>query len=134
MGLFDALLKQLVDDFAPDFAAWLLDSEVESIEPLTLDLPAETLATDTLFRVWLPDGRSILLHIEFQGRRSHRPMPERMLDYMVRIVHEHSLPIRSAVFYIERGAGRHDTGQHQYQGPAGETIVAGTIGSFTSGK
>jgi predicted transposase YdaD len=80
-GAFDALLKQLVDDFAPDFAAWLLDSEVESIAPLTLDLPAETLATDTLFCVWLPDGRSILLHIEFQGRRSHRPMPERMLDY-----------------------------------------------------
>jgi hypothetical protein len=25
MALFDALLKQLVDDFAPDFAAWLLD-------------------------------------------------------------------------------------------------------------
>jgi predicted transposase YdaD len=113
MALFDALLKQIVDDFAPDFAAWLLDSQVEDVETLPLDLPAEALTADTLLRVWLPNGQSCLLHIEFQGRRSLRPMPERMLDYMVRIVQAYDLPLHSVVMYIEPGAGRHDTGKHQ---------------------
>ncbi|MEW5988397.1 MAG: hypothetical protein AB1791_17340 [Chloroflexota bacterium] len=117
MSTLDALLKQLVADFAPDFAAWLLNSEVLTVEPITVELPAETVFADSVFRVQLADGRISLLHIEFQGRRSHRPMPERMLDYMVRLFQQHGGPLHSVVLYWESGAGKEDTGQYQVPGP-----------------
>ena len=67
----DSPLKQLVSAFITDFAAWLL-AEVRS-PPLNVELPAETLAADQVFQVTLADGRTLVLHIEFQGRTSqHR--------------------------------------------------------------
>ena len=37
MGLFDTILKQLIADDAPTFAAWLLDAPVDLVEPLTVE-------------------------------------------------------------------------------------------------
>ena len=45
-------------------------------------LTADILAADQVFRVTLADGRDLVLRVEFQGRRSHPPMPWRMLGYM----------------------------------------------------
>ena len=53
----------------------------------------------------LADDREIVLHMEFQGRRSHAPMPWRMLDYMPRLASTYNLPLESVVLYIGRGRG-----------------------------
>jgi predicted transposase YdaD len=76
----DSPLKQLVSAFISDFAAWLLQAEVREAHPLNVELPAETLAADQVFHVTLANGRTLVLHIEFQGRSSHQPMQWRMLE------------------------------------------------------
>lgn len=126
MAIFDALLKQLVADDAREFAGWLLNMEVEDVEPLTVELPATQVRVDTVFRVRRRDGQELVLHIEFQGRRSRPPMPWRMLDYMVRLIQQYRLPIHSTVLYLDRGAGSQDTGQHQHLSPDGSVVLAWT--------
>ncbi|MCG8347003.1 MAG: hypothetical protein MI924_04405 [Chloroflexales bacterium] len=124
MGIFDRLLKQLVADYRHDFAAWLLGSEVDAVEPLTVELPAELLRADMVFHVQLSDGRATVLHIEFQGRGGHRLMPWRMLDYMGRLAEQHQVPVTSAVLYLERNAGSRDTGRHQHRCADGSVALA----------
>ena len=85
MAATDHPLKRLVSLFIDDFAAWLLNCPVRETQPLNVELPADILATDQVFRVTLADGRDLVLHIEFQGRRSHPPIPWRMLEYMPRL-------------------------------------------------
>jgi len=75
MASTDSPLKRLVSTFITDFAAWLLKAQGQEASPLNIELPGETLAVDQVFRVMLADGREVVLHIEFQGRRSHPPMP-----------------------------------------------------------
>jgi predicted transposase YdaD len=67
MAATDHPLKRLVSLFIHDFAAWLLHSPVRAARPLNVELPANTIATDQVFRVTLADGRDLVLHIEFQG-------------------------------------------------------------------
>ncbi|HEY7496665.1 MAG TPA: hypothetical protein VIH59_36865 [Candidatus Tectomicrobia bacterium] len=93
----DSPLKQLVSVFITDFAAWLLQAEVREAHPLNVEWPAETLATDQVFHITLADGRTLVLHIAFQGRTSHQPMEWRMLEYMVRLAHAHQLDLWSVV-------------------------------------
>lgn len=73
MATTDHPLKVLVQQFSRDFAEWLLDTEAPSVEPVNVELTAETLRVDSLLRVVQANGDVVLLHIEFQGRRS---MPE----------------------------------------------------------
>ena len=80
MAATDHPLKRLVSLFIDEFAAWLLNSPVREARPLNVELPADLLTTDQVFRVTLVDGRELVLHIEFQGRRSHQLMPWRMLQ------------------------------------------------------
>src|SRR5215813_7397714 len=80
MAPIDSPLKRLVSAFITDFAAWLLQADVQEAHPLNVELPTETLTVDQVFHITLADGRALLLHIEFQGRRSHAPMPWRMLE------------------------------------------------------
>jgi predicted transposase YdaD len=118
MAAIDHPLKRLVSTFIGDFAAWILNSPVRATSPLNVELPADTIATDQVFRVTLGDGRELVLHIEFQGRRSSQPMPWRMLEYMHRLAGAYRLPMWSVVFYIGEGAGVGDTGRHAVTGPA----------------
>ena len=118
MAATDHPLKRLVSLFIDDFAAWLLNCPVREARPLNVELPADILATDQVFRVTLADGRDLVLHIEFQGRRSHPPMPWRMLEYMPRLAVTYRLPLWSVVFYVGTGAGVDDMGRHEIQGPA----------------
>jgi len=129
MPATDDPLKNLVYDFAPDFAAWFLNVDraaVRQAQPLNVELPARQKWSDTLFRVslaWpLPTAEptDVLLHVEFQGPRSRRPMPWRMVDYLGRIAEREldfqtlaQLPLCSTVLYIGEGAGRHDTGEYR---------------------
>ncbi len=112
----DTPLKDLVREFAPDFAAWLLDvdlAEIRGMHPENIELPAGAVRSDTVFNVTLADGRRTLLHIEFQGERSERPMRWRMLDYMSRLAAQEWDSLCSAVLYVGDGAGAHDTGDHR---------------------
>ena len=118
MAATDHPLKRLVSLFINDFAAWLLNCPVRETQPLNVELQADLLATDQVFRVTLADGHDLVLHIEFQGRRSHPPMPWRMLEYMPRLAVTYRLPLWSVVFYVGTGAGVDDTGHHEIQGPA----------------
>ena len=122
----DIPLKILVHEFALDFAVWLLDVEpddVRRIRPLNIELPADALRSDTVFRVTLADGRVTVLHIEFQGRRSERPMPLRMLDYLGRLAQRESATLCSAVLYVGRGAGVDDDGVHHIECADGTTTL-----------
>ena len=87
MAATDHPLKQLVGTFPRDFAVWLLGVTIHDIHPVHVELPAEVIAADLVFLVTLAESRTIVLHIEFQGRRSHEPMEWRMLDYMTRLAH-----------------------------------------------
>ena len=77
MAETDSLLKRLVGTFVLDFAAWLLGTAVQAVRLLPSALPASTVAVAQVFLVTLTDSREVLLHIEFQGRRSPTPMPWR---------------------------------------------------------
>jgi predicted transposase YdaD len=89
----DSLLKRLVSSCILDFAIWLLRAPVHAARPLQSELPGSTVAVDQVFQVTLADARELLLHLEFQGRRSHVPMPWRMLDYMPRLAATYRLPL-----------------------------------------
>ena len=123
MASTDSPLKRLVSTFITDFAAWLLKAQVREARPLNIELPGEILAVDQVFRVVLADGRQVILHIEFQGRRSHPPMPWRMLEYISRLAGTYRLELLSVVFYVGRGAGADDTGRHQVQSPTGSVTL-----------
>ena len=120
----DSPLKQLFSAFITDFAAWLLQADVRDAHPLNIELPAEMLAADQVFHVTLADERTLVLHIEFQGRTSHQPMEWRMLEYMTRLAYTHRLNLRSVVIYVGRGAGAGDTGHYQVNGPDGRPTLA----------
>src|SRR5712691_7233594 len=120
----DSPLKQLFSAFITDFAAWLLQADVRDAHPLNIELPAEMLAADQVFHVTLADERTLVLHIEFQGRTSHQPMEWRMLEYMTRLAYTHRLNLRSVVIYVGRGAGAGDTGHYQVNGPNGTPTLA----------
>jgi predicted transposase YdaD len=97
----------------------LLQAEVREAHALNVELPGETLAVDQAFQVTLADGRVLVLHQEFQGRRSHEPMPWRMLEYMTRLAQTFRLPLWSVVIYLGRGAGIGDSGEYRVEGPHG---------------
>jgi predicted transposase YdaD len=130
----DNPLKVVVRDFAPDFAAWLLNVEPEAVlgvRALNIELPAGAVRSDTVFYVTLSEGREVLLHIEFQGERSERPMPWRMVDYLGKIAereldyrHLEHVPMCAAVLYVGDGAGIHDTGDYRIGCPDGGLTVA----------
>lgn len=112
----DKLLKQLISICPQDFAEWLLQTKVQAISPCTTELlpPTDVLRADQVFQVTTATGRKVILHLEFQGRNSHKPMPQRELAYIARLAEEHQLPLRSVVFYVGQGAGKGDSGQHSY--------------------
>jgi len=124
MTTTDSPLKQLVDAFSADFAAWLLETDVREICPLPVELQGQDVFADLVFRVTLVDGRVVMLHIEFQGRRTHRPMKWRMLDYVGRLAETYGLDVCSVVFYVGHGAGASDDGRYQVGCPGEESTIS----------
>ncbi|OAD21709.1 hypothetical protein THIOM_002518, partial [Candidatus Thiomargarita nelsonii] len=122
MAATDSPLKRLITTFIDDFAVWLLGSEVAFVTPHNVELYAlsDPIRADQIFTVKLADGRTVILHIEFQGRRTNVPMSLRELDSLSRLALKfRDLEIYSVVFYVGNGAGRHDTGSHQIENPSG---------------
>ena len=124
MAETDSLLKRLVSLCILDFATWLLRANVRAARPLQSELPGSTVAVDQVFQVTLADGREIIFHLEFQGRRSHAPMPWRMLDYMPRLAATYRLPLESVVLYLGRGAGADDMGIYHVEGLDGTPVLS----------
>jgi predicted transposase YdaD len=124
MANTDSPLKQLLSAFIIDFAAWLLHTDVRAAHALYVELPGSTLTADQVFLVTLADGRTHVLHIEFQGRVSHQPMQWRMLEYMARLASMHRLEVWSVVLYVGRGAGLGDTGDYQLTAPDGAAALS----------
>jgi predicted transposase YdaD len=125
MAATDLLLKKLITFFPHEYAELLLKTKVQTIRPCASELlpPAEVLKADQVFEVVKTTGQKVILHVEFQARSSHRPMPQRQLAYIIRLAEEHNLPIRSIVLYIGEGAGKGDPGRHAYPHDDGEPIV-----------
>ena len=122
MAATDNPLKRLVSSFIEDFASWILGVEVLEVISRNIELPPEpdSVLTDQVFLVKLVDKRYVVLHIEFQGRRTRKPMPWRELDYMSRLAQTYrDVELYSVVFYVGRGAGRHDKGVHKVNNPKG---------------
>lgn len=114
MAETDHPLKRLIALATTDFAAWLLGQPVRSVTTRLNELTAspDPLDTDQVLFVTLDDGREIVLHIEFQGPGSHKPMPLRLLEYDTRLILAYrQMVIHSVVLYLG-GAGAQDTGQH----------------------
>jgi hypothetical protein len=112
----DNPLKVLTRQYIRDIASWLLGQEVieahEANVELTTDEPPRV---DSVYDVALADGRSCVLHLEFQGRSSHPKMPRRELNHLTRLALRNEWPfwLESFVIYVEKNAGRNDSGQHQ---------------------
>jgi predicted transposase YdaD len=123
MAETDTPLKLLVTDFADVIIPWLLDDAVVHIEPENPELPAGTVLSDAIFRVALADGRQTLLHIEFQGPGSDRPMPIRMLDYVSRLAQRGEEHLCSVVLYVGEGTGRDDQGQYAVTCPNTDEVT-----------
>jgi len=124
MPPLDAPLKMLILAFSRAFAEWLLGGAVQQVRPLNVELPASASRSDLLFEVIQATGQRVLLHIEQQGRRSHEPMPWRMLDYMSRLarrelgnsVPDEQIRLHNVVIYTGAGAGVNDEGAYEVVG------------------
>lgn len=116
MAKTDNPLKQLITTFITDFAIWLLGPDVRQVVSRAGELPTDLdpIRSDQVFEVTRDDGRTAMLHLEFQGRRSHKPMHLRLLDYMTRMTTVYrDVELYNIVIYVGRGAGRDDTGVHE---------------------
>lgn len=126
MSQTDSPLKKYVRENVVEIASWLLDREVISAEHHPLELPRRDFKTDSAFLVDFEDGSRCLFHLEFQGRRTKSPMMRRQLNYLTLFALEHEWPlqIESFVIYVERGAGKGDTGKYELKNSRGETTLA----------
>lgn len=124
MAPTDNPLKQLIAASPTDFASWLLDAQAVAATPLDIELPADSLRADQLYRVQLEDGREVLLHLEFQGRTSKESMPQRMLEYQVRLLRRYASELCSVVLYLGQGAGANDSGVHAIRDCTGEAQLS----------
>ena len=124
MAHTDSPLKDLVESNIYDFAAWLLNVEIRSVQAINVEFTGQDARVDRLFEVLTGDGRPVILHFEFQGRSTNEPMRLRLLDYMSRIARSHpELAMHSVVFYIGNGVGAKDTGDHQINGIDGKPTL-----------
>ena len=120
MATTDNPLKRLIYTFINDFAPWFLGTDIQSVHPLNVELPAQAdLRVDQAFRVTMPTGTESILHVEFQGDGSHRPMKWRMLEYMCRFAETYKIDVCSVVMYLGQGVGERDKGDHQVLCPEG---------------
>ncbi|MEM7531297.1 MAG: hypothetical protein AAF639_03900 [Chloroflexota bacterium] len=133
MNKTDSPLKRLVQLAPVDFAEWLLDRKVVSVRTANIELQPNPnpVYTDLVFWVTVVPSEEdrqqddadnegdnhVLLHIEFQGASSKRPMRFRILDYVVGFTDkERGARIHSVVFYVGEKTNVTDTGYHQVRG------------------
>ena len=109
----DEFCKQLVRSNPAAMAEWLLgvsgvEESSESIAPgfywqlIDTELAAETQRADSvILHAGSATKPNQLLHLEFQSRPD-RQMPERMLEYWIRLWRLHGKPIHQVVLYLKK--------------------------------
>ncbi len=109
----DEFCKQLVRSNPAAMAEWLLgvsggEEHSESIAPgfywqlIDTELAAETQRADSvILHAGSATKPNQLLHLEFQSRPD-RQMPERMLEYWIRLWRLHGKPIHQVVLYLKK--------------------------------
>lgn len=109
----DEFCKQLVRSNPAAMAEWLLgvsgvEVHSESIAPefywqlIDTELAAETQRADSvILHAGIATKPNQLLHLEFQSRPD-RHMPERMLEYSIRLWRLHGKPIHQVVLYLKK--------------------------------
>jgi predicted transposase YdaD len=113
--LFDATLKQLVEDYPDDWLAQLGMPPVGPVEVINADLSTVTAMADRIFH--LRDPAPWLLHLELQASRDPF-LARRVLQYNVLVHHRHGLLVHSVVVLLRPEADAMDlTGAVNYQAP-----------------
>lgn len=100
---YDATLKQILDDYSPDWVAWLSPGLGLPLGPLVaLDPEISTVqvAADKVFR--LPAGAGVL-HLEVQSSWDG-DLPDRMLEYNVYLHGRDGGPVHSVAILLRREA------------------------------
>lgn len=96
---FDATLKQILEDYGPDWAAWLsalFDLPPGPLEAVDTDLSTIQPMADKVFR--LP-GAAGLLHLELQSSWGGE-LPDRVHVYNALLHERHGGPVRSVVILL----------------------------------
>ncbi len=126
MAQTDSPLKLYLRHNVKEIASWLLNEQVVSAQHHPLKLVRAKFAVDSAYFVQLADGRQCLLHVEFQGRRTQSPMPRRELNYLTLLTLENEWPItiESFVIYVEKGAGKNDTGDYKIPRISGKSALS----------
>lgn len=119
---FDLSFKAVMKSNGVAFSSWLIDAKVKEVKSLETEYLRKivNIKADMVFRLWLEDDSSAILHLEVQGKGSHRPMKLRMFDYFSRLLLQEGnaeARIYSVVLYTD-GAGKDDTGEHAFGQPA----------------
>lgn len=119
---FDLSFKAVMKSNGAAFSSWLIDANVKEVKSLETEYLRRivNIKADMVFRLWLKDGTTAILHLEIQGKGSHRPMHLRMFDYFSRLLMQEGnakARIYSVVLYTD-GAGKNDSGEHSFGQPA----------------
>jgi len=98
---YDNTCKYIASQNPASFVRWLLpNDEFTTVEILKTELPAEPIRAD--FLILLRFGNTIL-HLEFEKLPySDPPIPERMLNYWVRLYGKYRCRIEQVVIYLQR--------------------------------
>ena len=110
MAGVDSTIKVLADRNAADCIRWLLGPSYQLVETVGTELPATKRFADTVYHVKDEEGNPFICHIEFQAQKSERPMNFRMLEYNVRLLEKHKIPVFGIVIYLVKGADANDNG------------------------
>ncbi|MCC5637923.1 Rpn family recombination-promoting nuclease/putative transposase [Nostoc sp. CHAB 5844] len=79
--MFDSICKFLVENFASDFATWLLGEPITLTKLSPSELSLEPIRADALI---LLQSEEVVLHLEFQTQPKI-DIPFRMIDYRLRV-------------------------------------------------
>src|SRR5947209_2710158 len=97
-GPWDSAGKYLLRMIPQHIVSWLLAGAIYE-GTLSTELKSRNIFADGLFTIRV-HGRPALMHIEFQSR-THRIMPERLLEYNVLAASENGWrPVYSFVIYL----------------------------------
>jgi hypothetical protein len=103
--MFDPTLKQLIDLFGADWAAFLrVQLGLPTGNPVTLidsNLSTFTPEADKVFQVG--GAQPFLIHLELESD-SRLGLPDRILKYNVLLTDKHQLPVRSVVMLLRKEA------------------------------
>ncbi|NJK99539.1 MAG: Rpn family recombination-promoting nuclease/putative transposase [Spirulinaceae cyanobacterium SM2_1_0] len=97
---YDNTCKYLATQNPLSFARWLLpDLDTRDVQVLKTELGSEPIRADSLI---LLQVASTILHLEFERQpQTSPPLPERMIDYWLRLYRRYHCPIEQVVLFLK---------------------------------